>query len=117
MPASIAHFIPFEVRGVDMFCRVRFLTALGHGALVAVLRMEMVVYMAAEIGSSMKPWARANEDAIHKPFRAVIAIGSAYIRRDIVVTIWTIGSYADVNGYLRCGWGSGRCQADSSDSG
>ena len=37
---SIPHFVSFEVRTADAFCRLGFLATLWQSALIAVLRME-----------------------------------------------------------------------------
>jgi len=90
--AAIPHFIPFEMRAVDALCRLGFLPALRQRALIAVLRMETVIYMALELISAMKPRAGANENIAGKPFRAVVAGGRTVIRRDVIVTIGTFGA-------------------------
>jgi hypothetical protein len=58
-------------------------------------RIEAVIHMAIEVGWAMKPRANADEPATVKPFRTVVAIGSASIGRGIVVTIGT--SWFDSN--------------------
>jgi hypothetical protein len=91
----VPHFVAFEVRAIDTLCLFRFLTGLRHGALVAVGWVEMVIYVAPEIGRAMKPWARANEDAANKPFGTVVAGGGTGVWGDVIVTIRTVGGYSD----------------------
>src|SRR5580658_10441886 len=68
MPASIACFIAPELRGVSALRR-RFVAHLRRSAVVAVVRVERVVYIAAEVIRTMKPRAYADEDAAGEPFR------------------------------------------------
>jgi len=97
---SIAHFVSFEVRSIYTPCLLRFLTHSWHCALVAVVRMKMVIYVATEVGRTMKPWASANKYTPHKPFRTVVSGGSTGIRSDVIVTIRTVGGYSDFDGDL-----------------
>src|ERR1700678_1441666 len=69
MAASIPHFVAFEVRTIDNFRRLCFLTTGRKCALISVIRMETIIYVAVELIGAMKPWAGANEDAAAKPFR------------------------------------------------
>jgi hypothetical protein len=49
--APIAHFIAFEVGNlIEPIFRIRFLTNLWRWAFIAVVRMETVIYVAAEVG-------------------------------------------------------------------
>jgi hypothetical protein len=118
MATSIPHFVTFEVRTIDAFSRLRFLAPLRNWALIAMVGMELVIYMALEFGCAMKPWAGANEDVPVKPFRTVVAGGSTGIRSDVIVTIGTVGSYSDIDADLglRFGGGGGSHEADSSNS-
>jgi hypothetical protein len=78
--------------------------------------METVIYMALEIVWAMKPLASADEDAACKPFRAVVAVGSAVIWSDVIVAIGTIRRYANFYGNLSCRFGSGCHHKTSSNS-
>jgi hypothetical protein len=113
--ASIAHFVPFEVRAIHTLGRLGFLAALRHRALVAVLRMVAVIDVALELISAMKPRAGANEDFSVKPFRTVVAGGGAVIRSDVIITIGAFRGYPDVEADLSlCLWG-GSHETDSSN--
>jgi hypothetical protein len=48
--AAIPDFVSFEVRTIDTFYRFCFLATGRQRAFVAVLRMEAVIYSAAEVG-------------------------------------------------------------------
>src|SRR5580704_7228709 len=114
---SVAHFVCFEV--VDLIQTLsRFgLVATGWPrAVIAVLRMEMVIYVAMEAFRAMKPGARPNEDAACKPFRAIVPIRGAIVRRDIVVPIGTHRRNSDLNVYLSMHCGRSHREADSGNS-
>src|ERR1035438_6713381 len=114
---SIAHFVSFELHIFDALCRLRLLANFWHGTLIAVIRMETVIYVAVELIGAMKPWAGANEDAPGKPFRTVVAVGGTCIRGDVVITVGTVRSYsdADCDADLRLGFGGGSREADRQD--
>jgi hypothetical protein len=79
--------------------------------------MEMVIYVTAELASSVKPWAGANEDAVGKPLRTVVAGGSTGIRSDIIIAIRAIRGYSDVDAHLSLSSGSGSREADPGSRG
>jgi len=89
-PTSIAHFVSLEVGNlIETLARFRFVSAGWPRAVVPVLGMEAVIYVAVKALRTMEPGASANEDAASKPLWAVIAIGSAIVGCDIVVAIGT----------------------------
>jgi len=94
---------------IDPLCRIRFFAACRRRTLIAVFRMVMVIYVAAEIGRAMKPRADANENASHKPFRTIIAVGSASVRWNIIITVRTVRSRPDFHGDLSLGVGGSDC--------
>jgi hypothetical protein len=107
MATPIPHFVSFEVRAIDTLCLFRFFTGFWHWALVAVGGMEMVIYMAPEVGWAMKPWAGANEDAANKPFGTVVAGGSTGVWGDVIVAVGTVRGYSDFDADLSLCFGSG----------
>jgi hypothetical protein len=115
--ASIAHFVCFEVGNlIETLSRLGLSATGWPWAGIAVLRMETVIYVAMEIGWAVKPRACPNEDAAYKPFRAIVPIGGALIRRDIVVPIGTHRRNSDLDGYLSLYCGSSHREADSGNS-
>jgi len=114
--ASVPHFVSLEVRDIDMLCRVRMFASRRHGALITVLRMEVVIYMAVKFSRAMKPWASSNKNAPIEPFRTVIAVGRTVIRGNVVITIWTLGGYSDVDADLGLCCGRAGCEADPNHS-
>src|ERR1700728_4171238 len=93
---SITHFIAFEVfNPVEMLVGIGFFPTNWPRTVVAMFGMEMVIYVAVEACRAVKPRAGANEDATGKPLWAVVAVGSALIRRDVIVAVGTLRSDAD----------------------
>jgi hypothetical protein len=121
MAASITHFISSEVGNPAWaLCRHGSIATIRQRASIAAMYVETVVYVTVKIVTSVKPWTRANEDAIRKPFRTVVAEGSAGIRRVVVVAIRAVGSDtdADADGNLSFCFGRGRrSKADSGKNG
>ena len=69
----------------------------------------MVVYVAAEVVRTMKPRTSANEDAIHEPFRAVIAVRRTSIGWSFIVSIGTNRRRSNLDADLSiCGRGGHR---------
>jgi hypothetical protein len=77
--------------------------------------MQTVIYVAVEVGRTMKPRASTDEDSTCKPFRAVVAVGSTAIRSDVIVAIGTIRGDSDVDTDLSLRSGNGHREADCSD--
>ena len=106
--AAIAHLVSMEVLGtmpsvMRSFAIVRIVPA------VAVFRMVVIVDVAMEVFRAVKPWAGTDKDAIGKPRGAVIPVGSATVRRGIVVAIGTNGRYTDADADLGVCSGSTCC--------
>jgi hypothetical protein len=114
---AIAPLVSVEVLGGTMPPVMRPVAMMRIFTVVAVIRPVAVVDIAVEVFGAVKPWAGADKDAVGKPLRAVIAVGSATVRRGIVVTIRTSGRYTDANADLGLGWGSTCCNAETSDGG
>jgi hypothetical protein len=61
--AAVAHFVSFEVGDfIDALVRLRSVARMRHRAVIAVARIETVIYVAMELGGAVKPGANANED-------------------------------------------------------
>ena len=105
----IPRFISMKVGSVDML--VRPLAPFGHRAFVSVVRMEMVIHMAAEVGGAMEPRANTNKDSARKPLRPVVAVWSASIRRGVVVPVRTLGRGSNVDGNLSLHFRSIHCES------
>ena len=115
--ASIAHFIAFEMLNpIKMFIGIGFFTTSWPRAVIPMFGMEMVIYVAVEACRAVKPGAGANEDSAGKPLRAVVAVGSAVIRRDVIVPVGTFRRDADVDLHLSLCFGSSDREADCRNS-
>lgn len=106
MAAPIAHFISSEVRNfIEAPGRLCLLATLGPWSAIPVVWMKTIVDVPAEAVSAVKPGASAQEDAAVKPLRPVVTIGSALIRRGVIVSVRAFRSDADLNTDLRrCFW-------------
>jgi hypothetical protein len=111
MAVSIAHFVAFEMLSVDM--PVGFFTHFRRRTLVAVVRMETVVYVAPESLGAMKPRADADEDAVVKPLGAIVAVRGTGIRSNVIVTVGAIRGNTDVDGDLGFCFGGGGGETES----
>ncbi len=100
---SVMHFVSVKVR--------RRVFPTGFGAIpnmrdrspVAVIGMEVVVYMAVEVSGTVKPWASTDEDTAGEPLRTVISVGGAAIGWGFIVAVGAVGGDSDVDVYLSLG--------------
>jgi hypothetical protein len=86
-------------------------------ALIAAANIEAAIYVPAKVCGAVKPRASTNEDTTQKPFRRVVAVGSAIVRGIVIVSVRAFGFGADIDADLSFNLGSGRREANSSDSG
>jgi hypothetical protein len=117
--ATVTRLVSFEILDLVRMPGGRGpLPALWHRTLVAMVRIETVVYVAIEVGGAVKPGPSANEDAANKPFRAVVTVGSARIGSIVKVSVRAYRRGTDIDGDLSLGlsFGSGGREADSSKS-
>ncbi len=63
------------------------LTSRRKRAFIAVLRMEVIVYVPGKVLRAMEPRPHADKQAIRKPFWPVVTVGSAIVGGHIIVTI------------------------------
>jgi hypothetical protein len=75
-------------------------TPLRERAVVAVMRIETIVYVPIKAGMAVEPGTRADEDSACEPVGAVVPIGSAIIGRIVEVSVRAHRSDADVDGNL-----------------
>jgi hypothetical protein len=77
-----------------------FFASCGRGPLVALVNIEVVVYVAVKMFRAMEPRPSADEYAACKPFGAVTAIRSAATRRSVVVAVRAGGRVSDADRHL-----------------
>jgi hypothetical protein len=97
---AVMHFISTEVvHMIDVIFPSTPFAPLGQVPSVAVMNIEMIIYVAVEVMRAMEPRASANEDAAYKPLRSVVSIGSARIRRVVIVAVraYRFGSNGDAD--------------------
>jgi hypothetical protein len=70
-----------------------------------MIRMEMVIYMAAKAFGPVKPRTHADKHAASEPLWPVIAVRGAIVRRDVIVSVGTIRHRSNVNRDLGLGFG------------
>jgi len=113
--APITHFISFEVRNfTHRLGRLRSFATVWLWAFIAALRIVTVIYVALELGMPMEPRTGANEHTIGEPFRAVVAVGSTFIRSVVIVTVRALRGDSNVDRDLSLCFGSHHREADSS---
>src|SRR5580658_2118482 len=78
------------MRRIDTPLRYGFLTSRRHGALIPVVRMELIVYVPVELRSTMKPRPHADEDAVVEPLWSVVTRRCTGIRSDVVIAVGTV---------------------------
>ena len=99
--AGIAHMAIPVPRFVCVEIVVRLLPACGIGSVVSVMRIIVVVDVPIKSVGTVKPRASPDKYSPIEPIRAIVAIGCAIIRSEIVIAVRTHRCYADVDGYLR----------------
>jgi hypothetical protein len=97
---SVPLFVSFEVVTIDALGWLGLLATVWLRAFIAVLRIEAVVYLAAELIAAVKPRARANENVPTKPLWTVVAGRSTVVRGDVIVSVGTVRSHADFDADL-----------------
>ena len=110
--ATITDFIALEALEVG---GMRGLAVGGHRAMVAMLRIKAIVYMAVEGGGTVEPRASTDEDTAVEPFRTVVTVGSAVVGSVIVIPVRAAGFRTDVDAYGDLGTRDGR-DAEKGDS-
>src|SRR6185437_264997 len=65
------------------------ISAAGQLAMVSMTYIKAVVHLPAEVLRPLEPRPRSSEDPMRKPRRPIVVIGSAVIRRVIIVSVRT----------------------------
>jgi hypothetical protein len=79
--------------------------------------MEIVIYLATEALTSMKPRTGTDEYTTRKPFRTIVAGGSTPIRGGVIVPIRTFRGDSNVNADLSLYFRSGYHEAHRGNAG
>jgi len=73
----------------------RTLAARRHPTVIALAVIEMMIDVPVEMLRPMEPRTGADEDTTREPFRAVIAVRSAIVRRNLVIPVRANRRYSD----------------------
>jgi hypothetical protein len=90
MPVSIVHLGASEVLHMIQRSDGR-LSSVWEFAMISVMGIETPVHVTPEAIVAVKPRAAADEHAIDKPLRSVIAVGGAIVGRKGKIAIGTNG--------------------------
>jgi hypothetical protein len=105
--SAVMTFVAMEVFRVAVPAVAGPLAGVGVLAVIAVLGMVGVVDVAVEVLGAMEPGADSDEDAAAgEPLWAVVAVGSAGVGRDFIVSVGAC--WCDADDYAYLGLGSGR---------
>jgi hypothetical protein len=88
-----------------------------YAAIVAVLRIEAIIYMAMKVIGTTKPRTDAYEGASAKPLWAIVSIGRAAIGSVVIVAVGTCGGNPDADTQLGLCPGSACCNANGGNCG
>ena len=97
IPSSVlrTYFIAMEALYMtDIFVRISMFVARGDVTVIAVVRIEVIIDVALEVGGPVKPGSGTDEDTPREPFGTIVAVGSALIGSVIVVAIGADRSYS-----------------------
>jgi hypothetical protein len=110
----ITHLISLEVvHVIDPVLRTRVLPTLRNGAVISMLNIKVVIYVAAEVCRTMEPRTSTNKNPAGKPLRTIVPVGRTTIGS---VTIRTYRRDANVDANLGICLGSTRQQTQTSNS-
>lgn len=117
LSAAIAPLVALEsVDSSWRAARSRPCAARRIGPAIAETRIEAAIHRAPPIARATKPGSGANEGAIVKPRRPVVAIRCAAVRRKVKVAVRADGRGTDIHAEadLRCCIGSCYCSQQNS---
>ena len=83
MAMRVMHCLTVEFRAVFR-CT---LSALGESPAVTLAKVEMMIHVSVKVFRSVVPGSRPDEYTVQEPLRAIVAIWSAVVRRNLVVPV------------------------------
>jgi hypothetical protein len=85
------------------FCAMfrRLLAARRHGTVITLAIVETMIDVSVEMVRTVEPRSRTDEYATAEPFRTVITIGSAVVRRSLVIAVRARRRFSDIDRHLR----------------
>jgi len=94
MPSTIPRLVPVEVVELPV-------PALRHRPVIAMMRIEAVVYMPVKSTTAVEPWPCSNKYSAIKPVRPIIAVGSTLIGFIVEVPVRAFRRHANTDADLR----------------
>jgi hypothetical protein len=114
---SITHLISLEVvHMIDPVLRTRALPTLRNGAVISMLNVKVVIYVAAEVCRAMEPRTSTNKNPAGKPLRTIVPVGRTTIGSVVIVTIRTYRRDANIDADLGICLGRTRQQTQTNNS-
>jgi hypothetical protein len=98
---SVMHLVAVKIFDVAVPSCAGLFAGLRILAVVAIVRVKVIVDVSTEAGGTVEPWAGSDEDAARKPLRAVVAIRGAGIGRSLIVAVGAVRSYSNADSHLR----------------
>ncbi len=85
MAVRVMHCLTVEFRTVFRWT----FSALGQRPAVTLAKVEMMIHVSVKVFRSVVPGSRPDEYTVQEPLRAIVAVWSAVVGRDLVVTVRT----------------------------
>jgi hypothetical protein len=118
MAVTVARLVSVEViHVIHAVLRAGSFPASGRRSMVAIVGVEVIVYVTVEVGRAMKPRTSTDESTAGEPLRAVVTIRGAAIGRGVVVAIGTSRGRPDVDADLGLSLRGIYCKAETGNSG
>ncbi len=96
----VMHRLTMEFRTVLS----RTFAARRHRSMVALAIVEMMIDVSVKSARPVKPGSRTDEYTAREPFRSIISIRSAIVRRNLVVPVWANRRFSDADCNLAEAW-------------
>src|SRR5580658_5456464 len=93
MAACIMHRLAMKLG--TLWCRLR--AAGRQGSVIALPIVELMIDMPVEMRRAVEPGSRPDKYTAREPLRAIVAIRSAVIRRNLVVSIGANWRHSDAH--------------------
>ena len=113
----ITHLISLEmIHVIDPVLRTRVLPTLRNGAMITVLNIKVVIYVAPEVRRAMEPWTSTDKNTAGKPLWTIVPVGRTTIGSVVIVTIRTYRRDANIDADLGICLGRTRQQTQTNNS-
>ena len=96
----VMNFVAVEVGGRMLSACFGSVARVRHWTMVSVIGMEVIVYVAVEVGGAVKPGAGSDKGAAGEPLGTVVPVGRASIGSGFVVAVGAVRSCSDADANL-----------------